>query len=91
MSRDREGGRGPRRVASRRVSVTVIKHLVIDATRVNLRYRGFTGEIGSRRLPVPLDLDEVSRRRLREINAIAIATRFESGDVISFQLLPLRY
>lgn len=31
-----------RRVA---VPVAVIKHLVIDATRVNLRYRGFTGKL----------------------------------------------
>lgn len=42
----------------------VIKHLVIDVTRVNLRYRGFMGkwEIGSRSC-LPLNLCEVSWQR----------------------------
>lgn len=33
------------RIAPRCIPVAVIKHLVIDATRVNLRYRGFTGKL----------------------------------------------
>lgn len=41
---DRAGSRAPE---------AAIKHIIIDVTRVNLRYRGFTGkrEIGPRTLP----------------------------------------
>lgn len=63
VSRDREGGRAaPRRAAPRYVPVAVIKHLVIDATRINLRYRDFTGN-WLKKLLASLDLRKVSQPR----------------------------
>ena len=61
---DRAGSRAPE---------AAIKHIIIDVTRVNLRYRGFTGkrEIGPRTLPAAVDLCEVSWQRDHPAAAIA--------------------
>lgn len=51
----------------------VIKHLVIDATRVNLRYRGFTGKL-AQEAACPIEFTRSFSAGLYEISAIAIAT-----------------
>lgn len=60
-------------VERRGVPVVIIKHLVIDATRVNLRYRGSTGKL-AQEAACPVGFMRSFSAKLYEISAIAIAT-----------------